>query len=198
MIIAIRHPEDTPTLDYWCTPSSGGTEGNLRLIRINNKVISWLEENKNIKGEQIPYAIEQGGICLKDAAVLAGLGVIGKNNMLVTPQFGPRVRLRAMALPVKLTSTGPIEFDPCTFCEMPCRKACPQGAFDEKIFSSSEYGQTELPAREGVYARTTCKLEFNKNRDDADFSPIEGKDELMRVVAYCRVCEFACLVGRRK
>ncbi len=147
---------------------------------------------------QIPYDIEQGGIYLKDAAVLAGLGILGKNNMFVTPQFGPRVRLRAMALPVQIPSTGPIDFDPCTSCEMLCRKACPQRAFEEKVFSSSGYGQTELPAREGVYARATCKLEMNKNQNGAKFVPIEGKDdELMRVVAYCRSCELACPVGGR-
>jgi epoxyqueuosine reductase len=85
LIIAICHPEDTPTLDFWRNPFPGGTEGNLHLIRINNKIIKWLKENENIIGVQIPYAIEQGGLYLKDAAVLAGLGVIGKNNLLITP-----------------------------------------------------------------------------------------------------------------
>ncbi len=78
LIIAICHPEDTPTLDYWRNPFPGGTEGNLRLIRINYKIIKWLKENQNIIGTQFPYAIEQGGLYLKDAAVFAGLGVIGK------------------------------------------------------------------------------------------------------------------------
>jgi hypothetical protein len=31
-----------------------------------------------------------------------------------------------------------------------------------------DYGQTELPAREGVYARATCKLEMDKNHDEAN------------------------------
>jgi epoxyqueuosine reductase len=172
LIIAICHPEGTPTLDYWRNPFPGGTEGNLRLIRINNKIIKWLKENENIIGVQIPYAIEQGGLYLKDAAFMAGLGVIGKNNLLITPQFGPRVRLRAMALPVKLPATGPLDFDPCAFCDVPCRRAFPQGAFAEKNYSSMDYAQTELQAREGVYARRTCKKEMDKNRDEADFIPI--------------------------
>jgi hypothetical protein len=61
LIIATHHPEDTPTLDYWRNPSPGGTEGNLRLIRINNKIIKWLKEKEDITGMQIPYAIQQGG-----------------------------------------------------------------------------------------------------------------------------------------
>lgn len=194
LIIAICHPEDTPTLDYWRNPFPGGTEGNLRLIRINNKIIKWLKENKSLIGVQVPYAIEQGGLYLKDAAVLAGLGVIGKNNLLITPQFGPRVRLRAMTLPVNLPATGPLDFDPCAFCYVSCRGTCPQGAFDAKVYSSKDYGQAELPAREGVYARATCKLEMDKNRDEADFISID-RGGSMRVAAHCRACEFVCPVG---
>jgi epoxyqueuosine reductase len=194
LIIAICHPEQEPALDYWRNPFPGGTEGNLRLIRINDQIIQWLKNNENITGLQIPYAIEKGGIYLKDAAVLAGLGIIGKNNLLITPQFGPRVRLRAMALPVNLPATGPLDFDPCAFCDAPCRRICPQGAFDEKVYSSMDFGQTELPAREGVYARKTCKLEMDKNRDEAELIPIEG-GETMRVTAHCRACEFGCPVG---
>ncbi len=194
LIIGICHPEDEPALDYWRNPFPGGTEGNLRLIRINNQIIQWLENNEGIIGLQIPYAITKGGIYLKDAVVLAGLGVIGKNNLLITPQFGPRVRLRAMALPVNLPATGPLDFDPCAFCDAPCRSICHQGAFDEKVYSSMDYGQTELPAREGVYSRKTCKLEMDKNRDKAELIPIDG-GENMRVAAHCRACEFQCTVG---
>jgi len=34
-----------------------------------------------------------GDVSLRHAAVAAGLGVVGRNNLLVTPEFGPRVRL---------------------------------------------------------------------------------------------------------
>jgi len=50
---------------------------------------------------------------LKDAAVLAGLGCIGKNNLLLTPEYGSRVRLRAFTIDLVLPSTGPLPFDPC-------------------------------------------------------------------------------------
>jgi epoxyqueuosine reductase len=196
LVIALSHPEDNPALDYWRDPFSGGTEGNLQLIRINNKINKWLEDTQDFKGKQIPYVIEQGGIFLKDASVVAGIGVIGKNNMLVTPQFGPRVRLRAMALPFDIPSTGPLDFDPCVTCGSLCRKACPNGAFNKKIFSAVDFNQTELPGREGVYARQTCNIEMEKNIKDAKNIPIEGKGESMRVVSYCRICEFVCPVGK--
>lgn len=196
LIIALHHPEDKPDLDYFRSSSSGGSEGNLQLIRINNKVIRWLEEKKSIKSRQIPYGIDKGGIGLKDAAVLAGLGVIGKNNLLITPQYGPRVRLRALALQVKLSETGPLDFDPCATCDMPCRKICPRKALDNKIFDPIDYGMSELPAREGVYDRDACALESDKRIYPDESIPQKGEVASGDLISVsCRACEFACPVG---
>jgi epoxyqueuosine reductase len=197
LIIALYHPEDEPALDYFRSSSRGGSEGNLQLIKINNKVIRWIEENKAMKSRQVPYGIDKGGIGLKDAAVLAGLGIIGKNNMLITPQYGPRVRLRALALQAKLPETGPLDFDPCSTCHMPCRQACPRKAFDNKIYDPSEYGMSELPAREGVYDRHACALESDKRLPPDESIPHNGEVESVDTVSIsCRTCEFACPVGR--
>jgi epoxyqueuosine reductase len=198
LVFALSHPEDNPRLDYWRDPFSGGTEGNLELIRIGNRLEKWLVETQSINSTPIPYVIEQGGIFLKDACNFAGLGVVGENNMLVTPRFGPRVRMRALGLPLDIPSTGKLDFDPCKTCGSLCRKACPNNAFGKKVFSSQEYGQEELPAREGVYARQTCNIEMEKNIENAEDLPIEGQDQTMRVVRYCRRCEFACPVGKIK
>ena len=196
LIIALHHPEDKPALDYFRSSSNGGSEGNLQLIRINNQVTRWLEEKKAIKSRQIPYGINKGGIGLKDAAALAGLGVIGKNNMLITPQYGPRVRLRALALKVKLPETGPIDFDPCSICDMPCRQACPRKAFDNQIFDPSDYGMLELPGREGVYDRDTCALESDKRLHPDASIPQNGQFDSGDLISVsCRACEFACPVG---
>jgi len=196
LVIALSHPETAPSLDLWRDPFFGCTKGNLQLIKIINEIIKWLGESQDLKCRQIPYVIEQGGIFLKDAAVLAGIGIIGKNNMLVTPQFGPRVRLRAMTLPINFPSTGLLNFDPCTDCGSLCRKPCPSGAFNKTIFSSVEYNQTQLPAKDGKYARQTCNIEMEQNIKNARHIPIEEKDDSMRVVLYCRVCEFACPIGQ--
>jgi epoxyqueuosine reductase len=196
LIIALYHPEDKPALDYFRSSSSGGSEGNLQLIRINNKVIRWLEENASIKSRQIPYGIDKGSIGLKDAAVLAGLGVLGKNNLLITPQYGPRVRLRALALQAKLSETGPLDFDPCSTCDMPCRQVCPQKALDNKIFDPMDYGMVELPAREGVYDRDACALESDKRIYPEESVPQKGEVESGDLISVSyRACEFACPVG---
>jgi len=74
-------------------------------------------------------------VFLKDAATLAGLGIIGKNNLLITPEFGPRVRFKALFLDVDLEPTSPIDFTPCEGCDMPCRRVCPQEAFRNVSYS---------------------------------------------------------------
>jgi epoxyqueuosine reductase len=75
----------------------------------------------------VPYYIHKGGIFLKDSAVCAGLGVIGKNNLLITPEYGPRVRLRALFVNVQLDSTYiHNDFKPCENCECPAEKLVPR------------------------------------------------------------------------
>jgi len=117
VVIAVAHPVVKPEMDWWV---SGNTSGNHQLIRIVSGLATWLESEAGIKCSQIPYHIERGGIYLKDAAVLAGLGCIGRNNMLITAQYGPRLRLRALLIDSELPSTGASEFDPCDSCSAPC------------------------------------------------------------------------------
>jgi epoxyqueuosine reductase len=135
--------------------------------------------------------VEKGGVFLKDAAVLAGLGCIGKNNMLVTPAHGPRIRLRALFLDARLDSTGPVEFDPCADCKVYCRRVCPEKAMDEKaaVFASLDPA-TALPGRDGAYDRERCNVRMEK---DIAASNAAGEQEPIK---YCRKCEFVCPVGK--
>lgn len=197
-VIAIAHPENEPHLDWWYKEGQpGGTQGNLLLIRVFNKLSKWLEDKKGIKTTKISYFIEKGGIFLKDAAALAGIGVVGKNNMLVTKKYGSRVRLRALSLPMELGSTGLLDFDPCKGCSMPCRRVCPQACFAEKIYSAEICGLNDLPAREGVYDREKCYPEMGKDITDSEKNAAElgGKKKETAGTSSCRRCEFSCIAG---
>ena len=145
IVIAVEHPEDKPELDWWQDGLKGGTPGNWELMTIVSRLSEWLAKETGYEAQGLPYYVVQGGIFLKDAAVMAGLGCIGKNNMLVTPDYGPRVRLRAALLDIKLPATGPSDFDPCSACDMPCRKICPQKAFEKKIHIDNPFGLRQLP-----------------------------------------------------
>ena len=198
IIIAVEHPEEKPELDWWKAGYSGGSVGNRILMTINDGLSEWLEEKKGIKTNKLSYFIEHGGIFLKDTAVMAGLGCIGKNNLLVTPEFGPRVRLRAMLTDEALPATGPVAFDPCKDCSMPCMEACPQEAFQNKIYSQEEFGLDKLPARTGVYNRHLCNVQMELDVDNCERIKVDGQDAPSKVVRYCRICEFACPVGKSK
>ena len=175
LVLALAHTEAEPELDWW--GGKGGTPGNYRLQAISKDLVRCLHETFSIRAEVLPYHPEKGGIFLKDAAVLAGLGTIGKNNLLITPQFGPRVRLRALFLDAALTPTGPVDFSPCGSCPKICLKACPRSAFTA-----------------GLYDSVLCRIQMQE--DEAKNNAAGSTSELPAVcVKYCRACELACPVG---
>jgi len=128
---------------------------------------------------------------------MAGLGCIGKNNMLVTPEYGPRVRLRAALLDIELPATGPADFDPCPDCDMPCRKACPQKAFQKKIRIDNPLGVNQLPGRTGVYSRPLCTNQMEIDKENATYAESGNQDRTRRIVKCCRLCETSCPVGKK-
>jgi epoxyqueuosine reductase len=195
IVIAVEHPIDKLEMDWWVT---GNTPGNHLLIQIVSELAIWLEMEVGIKCFNLPYHIERGGIFLKDAAVLAGLGCIGKNNMLVTPQYGPRVRLRAMLIDTELPSEGPVEFDPCDNCLAPCLTSCPQTAFKKKIHFREVLGLAELPGRSGFYNRVDCNREMLINEANFEEVEIDNREKAGKQVKYCRECELACPVGAKQ
>ena len=197
LVIAVEHPENKPELDWWQDGLKGGTPGNQVLIRIISGLTEWLRKDLGCEAWGLPYYIVQGGIFLKDSAVMAGLGCIGKNNMLVTPQFGPRVRLRAALLDIKLAATGPSDFDPCPGCDMPCREVCPQKAFEKKIDFENPLGLNDLPGRTGVYSRPLCKDQMELDKENAIIAENGNQDQAKRVVKCCRLCETSCPVGKK-
>jgi epoxyqueuosine reductase len=182
LVWALVHPASEPVLDWWSMKVKGFTPGNRVMRMQSRKLRIWMGEELGIKALSLPYQIEYGGAFLKDAAALAGLGVIGKNNLLVTPEFGTRIRLRGIFMEAELEPTGPMTgFDPCDRCDMPCHRVCPRDAF-----------------RSGTFERALCKQE-NDHRE-VNFEILDGSimgiDEPSKVVKPCRYCELACPVAQ--
>ncbi len=194
MVIAVHHPEDKPEMDWWF--GRVDPPGNRVLAKLVGELCSWISDRFGINVFHLPYHVEKGGTYLKDASVLAALGCIGKNNILVTPEYGPRVRLRALTLDIEFPSTGPSSFDPCKLCNEFCRKACPQKAFDEKIYSADDYGQNFLPGREGVYSRPVCNRQMEVDNEVSQEQFVDGFESPIKIIKYCRLCELACPVGK--
>jgi epoxyqueuosine reductase QueG len=85
-------------------------------------------QQRNFMSIIIPY---KPGIFLKDAGVLAGLGSIGKNNLLLTEEFGSQIRLRALATQAPLITGKPLKGTQfCHDCRI-CIEKCPINALSE-------------------------------------------------------------------
>ncbi|MBS3734387.1 MAG: 4Fe-4S dicluster domain-containing protein [Phycisphaerae bacterium] len=86
-----------------------------------------------------------GDMCHYYAAVCAGLGEVGWQNICLTPEFGPRQRFVSIVTDAELTPTpmydGPALCDRCKLCA----KNCPTRCFDEDV--SGEMRHIEIEGR---------------------------------------------------
>jgi epoxyqueuosine reductase QueG len=77
------------------------------------------------------------GLYLKDSAALAGIGPIGKNNLLITPTYGSQVRLRSIVTTAPIKCGEPVsESEYCNNCNI-CHDACPANAFINGKYTKS-------------------------------------------------------------
>jgi epoxyqueuosine reductase QueG len=92
----------------------------------------------------------KGILSLKHAGVLAGLGVMGKNTLLITREFGNMIWLGAVLTSAELNPDPILSFQACAPSCTTCLDACSQNALDgvtlnqklcrEKSISYSEGG----------------------------------------------------------
>jgi len=68
--------------------------------------------------------------CSIPIAIDAGLGELARNGLLITPEYGPRVRLAKVFTNLPMVPDRPIEFGVWDFCMIcgKCAKACPSQA----------------------------------------------------------------------
>ncbi|AET69295.1 reductive dehalogenase [Desulfosporosinus orientis DSM 765] len=74
--------------------------------------------------------------------VQAGLGELGRNGLLITPQYGPRVRLCKVFTDMPMNADKPITFGVERFCEtcMKCADSCPSKAISRDKKPSMQQG----------------------------------------------------------
>lgn len=86
-------------------------------------------------GKNNPY---RGVLPHKTAAVLSGLGFVGKSGLFLSEKYGGKVRLATVVTDMPLTSELPVIENGCGECRI-CKQACPAGAiFGEKPTTDGE------------------------------------------------------------
>ncbi|MFX4262310.1 4Fe-4S double cluster binding domain-containing protein [Pelotomaculum propionicicum] len=111
------------------------------------------------------------------AAHLAGLGWIGKNCLLVTPQYGPRVNWTTILTDAPLEPTGKLQEQKCGRCNR-CVDICPLQALTGRPFVAGE-------PREARYDAEKC---------DNFYNLMKSKGE----PGVCGMCLYVCPHGNKK
>ena len=117
-----------------------------------------------------------GLISHKLSAHLAGLGWIGNSCLLVTPEFGPRVRWATVLTSAPLVPGKPMDAR-CGDCTE-CVDACPAQAFTGRLFHADE-------PREARYDAHKCSDYVDRHEGRADLD-----------ISICGMCVYICPHGR--
>lgn len=89
--------------------------------------------------------------CSIPIAIDAGLGEIARNGLLITPEFGPRVRLAKVLTDLPLKPDKPIEFGVWDFCRI-CKKCADKCPSKSIMFGEPTDKAHNISNRQGVMA----------------------------------------------
>lgn len=93
----------------------------------------------------------------KHAAWKAGLGVFGRHSLIITPRFGPRVRLAAIVTNAELEPDKPLSADYCKTCKAPCIELCPSGAL-KRAKGDMPYSVDKFVCSQYLGTRPACGI----------------------------------------
>ena len=99
----------------------------------------------------------RGILSLKHAAQHAGLGFIGRNTLLVNPQFGNRLWLGGVISNIKLSTDLPTNNSCPPNCRI-CLDACPQSALDGNTIDQKKCRSISATVTEGGGWVLSCNI----------------------------------------
>ena len=156
---------------------------NARLDQIISRLASVLQrEGHKVYPVAASKRVDDDRICAifshKTSAHLAGLGWIGKNCLLITPDRGPRVRWATLLTDAPLETRARPMDERCGDCR-DCINICPVRAFTGEPFRTDE-------SRDVRFDASKCNRYFFKMKEKDDET------------AVCGLCLYICRHGRQQ
>lgn len=143
--------------------------------------IEYVLKEENIKYYVPPVAQEneeelKAPFSFKYAAVNAGLGWIGKNDVLITEKYGPRVRLSAALMDIEVEQNIGIVESRCPADCTKCIDICPHKALTGNVWN--------------INAKRTDLIDYHLcNRKRSEYIKSHGRKNA------CGLCMAVCPVG---
>lgn len=100
----------------------------------------------------------RGILSLKHAGALAGLGIIGKNTLLVNDRYGNMIWLGAILVSVDLEPDPVASYEVCTGKCMVCIDLCPQKALDGTTLNQELCRELSISSTEGGGYVLSCYI----------------------------------------
>lgn len=117
--------------------------------------------------------IDSGPVMEKDFAFQAGLGWIGKNSLLISPEYGSYCLIGCLFTDLELNPDSPIKGDICVDCQI-CINSCPTGCINNNRTINAESCIS--------YLTIEYSSEFQMGMGDSVNSWVFG----------CDICQLVC------
>ncbi|MEM1900834.1 MAG: 4Fe-4S double cluster binding domain-containing protein [Candidatus Nezhaarchaeales archaeon] len=127
------------------------------------------------KAKHEPYRLP-----LKQVAVKAGAGCYGKNSLIISPQYGSRIRFTCIVTDAELEPDQPFKADLCGECDL-CVRACPLNAIREPY---------RIDARRCVNSLTPPSREVDS--DVMELAPKLLRRPTENAIILCSICQAVC------
>jgi ferredoxin len=142
-------------------------------------------------------------VSFRHAAVAAGLGSFGRNNLVVHPRLGSRILFCGIITDLAIQSDPPCETNPCTNCNL-CVKSCPAEALEKEgytdVFKCLKKSQPY-----GLAKSISFWNKFIKNTPEEQAKMFFTKDywqmyqtQFIGFQYFCFKCFSTCPVGNKK